>query len=311
MAGAKAAVAVDWSKGAAWQRARVMPIAEAGIGVTDWALTHSDVTYDVVMVIDGAFFRLDDHLDRFEASMAALHLRPVEDRAAMRAALHAVVAASGLHKAYVSMVCARGVPTVPGARDPRLCANHFFAWCVPYVHVIPADVAARGAHLWVAKGVRRIGEGAVDPRVKNYHWGDFTAGLFEAYDNGCDTAVLMDSAGNIAEGPGFNVFAVIEGRIVTPAGHCLHGITRRTVLEAAAEAGIATEIRDLPMAEFLSADEVFTVTSGGGVAPVTRVDGRILGNDAPGPLTGRMVEAYWAMTEREVLREPVDYAPVD
>ncbi|MEM6423443.1 MAG: aminotransferase class IV, partial [Pseudomonadota bacterium] len=199
--------AVDWSKGAAWQRGAVVPIGEAGIGVTDWGLTHSDVTYDVVMVIAGAFFRLDDHLDRFEVSMAALRLKPAEDRVAIRRALHACVAASGLEDAYVSMVCSRGAPIVPGTRDPRGCANHFYAWCVPYVHVIPKEVAARGAHLWASETVRRIGEDSIDPTVKNYHWGDFTRALFEAYDHGADSALLTDRDGHVAEGPGFNVFA--------------------------------------------------------------------------------------------------------
>ncbi|MEM6677093.1 MAG: aminotransferase class IV [Pseudomonadota bacterium] len=307
MDGQDAHARVDFSRGAAWQRGRVVPIAEAGIGVTDWGLTHSDITYDVVMVIGGAFFRLNDHLDRFEASMRALRLAPAEDRAAMTEALHAVVAASGLERAYVSMVCSRGAPTVPGARDPRLCANHFFAWCVPYVHVIPKDVATRGAYLHVATGVHRIGEDAVDPRVKNYHWGDFTAGLFEAYDHGADTVLLTAADGTVAEGPGFNVFAVADGRLLTPARHCLEGITRATVLEAAAEAGIETAVRDLPLAEFLEADEVFTATSGGGPVAVVRIGERIFGNGAEGPVTARLRTAYWQMTQRPAFRTPVAY----
>ncbi|MEO1724211.1 MAG: aminotransferase class IV [Pseudomonadota bacterium] len=299
--------AVDWSKGAAWQHGRIVPVGEASIGVTDWGLTHSDVTYDVVMVIEGAFFRLEEHLDRFEASMRALYLRPAEGRAEIRAALHAVVAASGLRWSYVSMVCSRGAPTVPGARDPRLCANHFFAWCVPYVHVIPKDVAARGAHLHVAERVRRIGEDAVDPRVKNYHWGDFTAGLFEAYEYGADTVLLTAADGTVAEGPGFNVFAVKDGCVLTPARHCLEGVTRLSVLEAAAEAGVATAVRDIPLDEFLEADEIFTATSGGGPVAVVRVGDRVYGNGAEGPVTARLREAYWAMTRRDALRTPVDY----
>ncbi len=66
--------AIDWSKGAAWVKGEVVPIAEATIGVTDWGLTRSDIAYDVVAVWEGAFFRLDDHLDRFEASMASLRM---------------------------------------------------------------------------------------------------------------------------------------------------------------------------------------------------------------------------------------------
>ena len=296
-----------FAAGAAWMRGRLMPVGEAGIGVTDWGLTHSDITYDVVPVREGAFFRLDDHLDRFEASMAALRLSVAEDRAAIRAVLHRIVAASGLRAAYVAMVTSRGGPLVPGTRDPRRCANHFFAWCVPFVHVIPEDVAARGAHLHVAKGVHRIPESAVDPRVKNYHWGDFTAGLFEAYDHGADSVVLTDADGLVAEGPGFNLFAVRDGRLMTPARHCLEGITRRSVIECAGEAGIAVEIRDVALAEFLEADEVFTATSGGGVAGVVRLDDRIYGNGAPGPLTARLAEAYLAMTRRPAFCEAVDY----
>jgi branched-chain amino acid aminotransferase len=296
---------MKFQQGAAWQRGRLIPVGEASIGVTDWGLTHSDITYDVVMVIDDAFFRLEDHLDRFEASMAALRLKPAEDREAIRGALHTIVAASGFTWSYVSMVCSRGVPEVPGTRDPRLCGNHFFAWCVPYVNVIPRDVAVRGAHLWVAKSVRRIGEDAVNPRVKNYHWGDFTAGLFEAYEQGADTVLLTAANGTVAEGPGFNVFAVKEGKLITPARNCLEGITRMTVLEAAAEAGIMVEIRDVPLDDFLEADEIFTATSGGGPVPVVRVDDRIYGNGVEGQVTRQLREAYWAMTSRPTLRTPI------
>ena len=296
---------MKFQQGAAWQRGRLIPLGEASIGVTDWGLTHSDITYDVVMVIDDAFFRLEDHLDRFEASMAALRLKPAEDREAIRGALHTIVAASGFTWSYVSMVCSRGVPEVPGTRDPRLCGNHFFAWCVPYVNVIPKDVAARGAHLWVAKSVRRIGEDAVNPRIKNYHWGDFTAGLFEAYEQGADTVLLTAADGTVAEGPGFNVFAVKEGKLITPARNCLEGVTRMTILEAAAEVDIIVEIRDIALDEFLDADEIFTATSGGGPVSVVRVDDRTYCNGVEGPVTGQLRKAYWAMTTRPTLRTPV------
>ncbi|MCL5777463.1 aminotransferase class IV [Limibaculum sp. FT325] len=298
----------DWSKGAAIIRGEIVPIAEARIGVTDWGLTRSDITYDVVPVLDGAFFRLPDYLKRFAASRAALRLAIPEDDAAIRAALHAIVARAGLRDAYVAMVASRGTPAIPGARDPRACANHFYAWCVPYLRVIPAEVEARGARLWVSKSVHRIPEDSVNPRVKNYHWGDFTQALFEAYDHGADSAVLTDHAGNLSEGPGFNVFCIAGGRLITPRGHCLEGITRQTVLEAAAELGIPAEVRDLPLAEFIEADEVFTATTAGGPVPVVQVDGRVYGNGAPGPASEALRARYWEMTRRPALRDQVAYA---
>jgi branched-chain amino acid aminotransferase len=298
----------DRTRGTAWIRGEVVPIAEATIGVTDWGVTRSDIAYDVVPVWEGAFFRLGDHLDRFTASMAALRMDPGLSRREIRAALHAMVARSGLRKAYVAMVASRGVPLIPGTRDPRACANHFYAWCVPYIHVIPEDVAATGASAWIAKEVRRIPDDSVNPRVKNYHWGDLTQGLFEARDRDFDTVILLDHDGNVTEGPGFNVFAVSEGRVITPDRGVLEGITRRTVLEICAEAGIATEIRPLPVSEFMAADEVFISTSAGGAVALTRVDERIYANGAEGPVTARIREGYWDWMTRAENREAVIYA---
>ena len=66
----------DLSLGATWMKGRVIPISDAAIPVNDWGLVHSDITYDVVPVIEGAFLRLNDYLDRFMCSIDSLHLNP-------------------------------------------------------------------------------------------------------------------------------------------------------------------------------------------------------------------------------------------
>ncbi len=296
-----------WDDGAAWMAGAVVPIADAKIGVTDWGVTRSDITYDVVPVWNGAFFRLGDYIERFLASCDSMRLDPGMDEAGIRDALHQIVARSGLEAAYVAMVCSRGTPLVPGTRDPRHCANHFYGWCVPYVHVIKPDVAQAGASLWIAKTVRRIPEDSVNPRAKNYHWGDFTAGLFEAKDAGFETVVLLDHADNLTEGPGFNVFAVKGNRVSTPERGVLGGITRRTVLEMCAEVGLETQSRAVPLAEFLEADEVFISTSGGGVVPIVRVDDRTFSNGAPGPVSSRLRTLYFEWLERDTHRDAIVY----
>jgi branched-chain amino acid aminotransferase len=298
----------DLSLGAAWMRGEILPIAEAKIGVTDWGLTHSDIAYDVVPVVDGAFFRLDDYLDRFAASIAAGRYRIDQGRAEIATALQAMVAASGLRNAYCAMVVARGVPRVHGSRDPRDCVNHFYAWVVPYVHVIKPDVVDSGASVWIAKQVRRIPRDSVNPLAKNYHWGDFTAGLFEAKDAGFETVVLCDHAGHVTEGPGFNAFALKGDVLVTPDLGVLAGVTRRTAMEMAQEIGLTVEERALPLEEFLEADEVFLSSSGGGVLPICQVDDRIFGNGRPGPVASRLNQLYWDWTQRAVLRTQIDYA---
>ena len=143
------------AKGAAWMNGEIVPISEAKIPVTDWGFTRSDCTYDVASVRNGAFFRLEDYLDRFQASLKKVRIEVPQTRDDMREIVHSIVAASGLRDSYVAMVASRGVPLIPGTRDPRQCGNHFFAWCIPYLHVIRPEVAARGAHLFVPRDVRR------------------------------------------------------------------------------------------------------------------------------------------------------------
>lgn len=296
-----------WSDGAAFAEGAYVPIAEAKISLLDWGFTHSDVTYDVVHVRNGSFFRLEDHLTRFEASMRALRLDPGYDRTGIKAIVTECVRRSGLRDAYVAMVTTRGRPRVRGSRKPGDCDNQFFAYAVPWIDVITPDVQERGAHIIVAHNIR-IPPEAVDPTVKNYHWGDFTQALFEAADRGADTAVLLDQDGHVTEGPGFNVFAVRDGKVVTPDRGTLLGITRQTVFELCEELGIAVEVRPMSAEELRTADEVFLATTAGGVMPVSRIDDRIQGNDRPGPISLGLKELYWKKHAQGWHATPVDYA---
>ena len=299
----------DLSLGAAWMNGTVIPISQAAIPVNDWGLVHSDITYDVVPVIDGAFFRFDEYLARFLSSMENLHLDPGMSKRDIKAALHQMVSKSRLRDSYVAMVCSRGKPKIAGSRDPRDCDNHFFAWCVPYVHVIKPEVVEQGATAWIAQNAYRIPENSVNPRVKNYHWGDFTQGIFEAKDKNYETVILLDYDWNVTEGPSFNVFAVKNKVLITPDRGVLAGVSRKTVLEMAEHLGINTSVRSLSVEEFLEADEVFLSSSGGGVIPIIRVNETIFGNGASGPISVQLNETYWAWTTLEKYRDPIDYEP--
>ena len=132
---------------------------EAAIPINDTGFTRSDATYDVVAVWHGQFFRLDDHLERFERSWNKLRMRPPLSRGEMQEVVCSCVAKSGLREAYVEMIVTRGVP-VNGDSDPF-------------------------------------------------------------------TAVLLDAAGNIIEGPGFNVFAYYDGGLITPSRGLLQRLRER------------------------------------------------------------------------------------
>ena len=279
---------------------------DARISIFDWGFLHSDATYDVAHVWDGKFFRLGDHLDRFFASMDRLRLDPGKTRDEVRAVMHECVRRAGLRSAYVEVLCTRGLPQ-PGSRDPRSCTNKFMAFAIPFVWIADPEKQKRGIDL-IVSDVQRIAPASIDPRVKNYHWLDMVMALFQAYDRGGETAVLVDAAGHVAEGPGFNVFAVVDGTLVTPDAGVLEGISRRTMIELARSHDIPLRVGPLPVADLRRADEVFLSSTGGGAIGISSVDGVPVAGRAPGvfgPVTLQLQQAYWALHEDARHVEPV------
>lgn len=282
-----------------------MPLAKASIPLTDRGFVRSDATYDVAHVWKGRFFRLDDHIERFQHSMKGLRMSLPYSSQEIADILTECVRRSGLRDAYVQMTCTRGVPP-RGTRDPRLCQNRFYAFAQPFVWIANEEQRRDGLKM-VISSVQRIQPEAVDPRIKNFHWLDLTGGIFEAYDRDAVVAVLIDRDGNITEGAGFNVFAVRDGVLATPDRGVFEGMTRRTVIELAREAGIACEIRPVSADELRGADEIFITSTAGGIMPVTELDGRIYGNGRPGPVTSRIHDLYWGRKEDGWLCTAVDY----
>jgi branched-subunit amino acid aminotransferase/4-amino-4-deoxychorismate lyase len=294
------------SDGCAWIDGEYVPIGEARIPITDTGFVRSDLCYDVVSVWQGRFFRLDDHLDRLMAGCARIRLGPPAGRAGIREILIEVVRRSGLRDAYVEAVVTRGVPA-PGVRDPRRLTPRLYAYAIPYVWIVPWDAQDQGTAAVVTRGTQRIPAASVDPTVKNFHWGDLVRGQFEAYDRGAALPILPGAGGLVAEGPGFNVFAVVDGVLRTPASGVLEGITRRTVLELAAARGLPAEAADLPVASLYRATELFLSSTAGGVMPVTTLDGEPVGDGRPGPVTVSLRVAYWALHTDPRYALEVDY----
>ncbi|MDH6234044.1 branched-chain amino acid aminotransferase [Mesorhizobium soli] len=283
-----------------------MPLARASVPLTDRGFVRSDATYDVVHVWNGRFFRLEDHIERFQASMRGLRMSLPYSPKEMADILIECVRRSGLRDAYVQMTCTRGIPP-RGTRDPRLCQNRFYAFAQPFVWIANEEQRRDGLSM-VVSSVQRIPPEALDPRIKNFHWLDLTMGILEAYDRDAVVAALVDRDGNITEGAGFNVFAVSNGVLATPESGMFEGMTRRTVIELARELGIGCEVRPVSADELRAADEIFITSTAGGIMPVTVLDGRIYGNGKPGALTSRLNEIYWQRHQEGWLCTEVDYS---
>ena len=298
----------QYQDGVAYVAGKYVPIAQAAIPITDWGFLRSDATYDVVTVWNGAFFRIDAHLERFMHSCQRWRLNPGLSPAQITRILARCVRLSGLRSSYVEMICTRGQPPW-GSRDPRQAVNQFYAFAVPFVWLANEQQRANGLRIRISD-VQRISPRSVDPRAKNYHWNDLTMGLLGALDAGADSVLLVDAAGNVVEGPGFNVFCVKDGALATPDEGMLEGISRhlREQLAARGHQVLPLQARPVTADELRGADEVFLSTSGGGVLPVSQVDERTIGTGAPGAITRRLIETYWAWHKDPAYSLPIDYS---
>lgn len=292
--------------GTCWLNGRYVPLAEASIPLLDPGFTRGDAVYDTTSVWNGWFFRLDDHVERFFQSCRKGRLAPPVDADQVKAILAECTHRSGLDAAFVQMISTRGPYQDPTRRDPRLCSNTFYAFAMPYIWIVRPERQDEGIDLAIAVGNRRTPRESVDPTMKNFNWLDLTKGLLEGLDRGADNAVLCTPDGLLSEGAGFNVFLVSGGRVRTPRGNALEGITRRTVFDLCAELGVAAEEADLHPDDLRGADEAFLSSTAGGIMPVASVDGTPLAHGTgPGPLSARMRREYWARREAGWLGTPV------
>jgi branched-subunit amino acid aminotransferase/4-amino-4-deoxychorismate lyase len=292
------------AEGVAWIEGELFPLGEARIPILDQGFLHSDLTYDVPAVWNGRFFRLDDHLDRFETSCGKLRLRNPLGRAATRQTLIDMVAKTGIRDAFVELIVTRGLKFV---REYKSFENNLYLLVMPYVWAMPPQLQRTGGSAIVTRTVRRTPPGAMDPTVKNLQWGDFTRGWLEAIDRGATYSFLTDGDGNVTEGGGYNIFAVKDRVLHTPARGVLEGVTRKTVIELAGGKGLDTVVDYTPVELLYHADEIFMCTTAGGIMPITRLDDAPVGGGQVGPVTRDIWEAYWAAHDDPQYSFAIDY----
>src|SRR5258708_20435675 len=189
-----------------------------------------------------------------------------------------------MRESFSTLRAPRGYGQRKGEKDLPELTHQVYISATAYRWAFPPAEQIFGTTAIVPRHVRRAGRNTVDPTIKNYQWGDLTAASFEAKDRGARTAILMDADNCVAEGPGFNVVVVKDGKLASPSRNALPGITRKTVFELADAMGIEASLRDVTSHELYDADELRAVTTAGGVTPINTRHGVPLGDGTPGPI---------------------------
>ena len=278
-------------QGAAWMNGEFIKLSEAKIPILDWGFLRSDATYDVVHVWKGKFFQLDKHINRFFKSTEKLRMPCKIKRDELKKILAGCVQNAGLDDAYVEMIQTRGM-SPNFVRDPRVATPRVMVFAVPFGWILKPEDFEKGLDVLLTD-IKRIPPSSVDPTIKNYHWLDLVTGMLDAYEKGHNTAILVDENNDISEGPGFNIFSVDKSGINTPDHGVLEGITRQTVISLAKELELKVNIKPISIDMLKSSDELFATSTAGGVMPITKVSGRLIGSGKVGHKTRAIHKIYW------------------
>jgi branched-chain amino acid aminotransferase len=259
---------------------------EAAVNPFDSAVQGGDAVWEGLRVHGGRIFRLTEHLARLRRSAQALAFESVPTDAEITEQIRRTLAANGMTDGvHIRLTLTRGVKITSGM-DPRL--NQSGPTLIVLPEYKPPVYAATGITL-ITSSMRRPAPDVLDPRIHHNNLLSSILAKIEANVAGADDALMLDPRGFVAETNATNVFCVSGGVLGTPAaGACPEGITREAVLEIAAQAGIECAVGDYSLAQLYNADEVFVTGTMGGIAPVIRIDGRVIGDGRPGPLTGKL-----------------------
>jgi branched-chain amino acid aminotransferase len=272
---------------AVWLNGSLVDPDTASVSVFDHGFTVGDGVFETLKTIGGVPFAVRRHLERLRHGAERLGLDVPLSDPALRSVLDEVVTAAGVTEARVRVTVTGGVGQAGTRRSggrPTLvvAAAPLDPW--------PAETTAVTVP-WPRNDMAALAGVKVTSFAENVH------ALAEARKVDASEAIMPNTRGNLCEGTGTNVFAVVDGLLVTPplmAG-CLPGVTRALVLEVVPEA----EEDDVPMLGLADADEVLLTSTTRDVQPLRMLDGRPLPG-ADGPWAQRAMDALADLQARNL-----------
>jgi branched-chain amino acid aminotransferase len=274
---------------------KFVPKSEAKVSVYDHGFLYGDGVFEGIRAYNGRVFKLKEHVDRLYDSAKAIAMDIPLTKEEMSEAILETLRKNNLKDAYIRPVVSRGTGDL--GLDPRNCGK-------PCVVVIAQGWGAMYGDLYevglkaVSVCVRRNAPDSISPNIKSLNYLNNILAKIEANEKGGDEAIFLDHNGFVCEGSGDNIFVVKNNKVLTPYTISnLKGVTRATAIELLDEMGYKVIEANLGLFDLYTADEVFVTGTAAEAAPITRLDGRIIGTGKPGPMTMKMVEAFEKITQ--------------
>lgn len=289
-----------YKRGIAWIDGQFVPAAEATVSIFDHSFLYGDGVFESIVCRNGRPFALNPHLERLLASCRYLQLALPYDSGELERTVLELLERNGSETGYVRIVVSRG-EGYP-VSDPRKAER---PTVVISVQGSPAVQRSRETGVKLAiVSTRRIPAICLEPRVKSNNYLNHIVAKLEAIEAGAEDAIMLDMDGNVAELPVANIFARQGNVLCTPPQQgILAGITRATVMRLVAEGvigdGLEVVSRTMSPYDLFTAEEVFVVGTGTGVAFVSEIDGRTIGDGRLGPVAAKVYDAYDELIDRE------------
>lgn len=285
-----------------WLNGDLVARDQARVSVFDAGFVLGDGVWEGLRLHRGALLFLDAHLDRLFAGAKAIALDIGMTRAEVAAALEATCSANAMEDGvHIRLMVTRGEKRAPN-QDPRNALGRPTVVIVAEHKLPDPSLQQRGLAL-ATSSIRCTPADMFDMRLNSHSRLNLIRALLEVIDRGADEAVMLDPHGFVSSCNATNLFWVRDGEVRTSSGeYCFNGVTRANVMALCEANGVPLRRGDFPLEDLRGADEAFVTGTFGGVTPVREVDGQVLPQTLPGPVTARVRGLYEKLKDAESMR---------
>lgn len=280
----------------AWVGDEILPRDSAKVSVFDSIVQGGDSVWEGLRIYNGKVFKLEEHLDRLFDSAKALAFENVPTRDEVKEAIFRTLIRNGMFdNTHIRLSLTRGKKVTSGM-SPAF--NLYGCTLIVLPEWKPPVYDNTSGIILVTATTRRNSPNNLDSKIHHNNLLNNILAKIEGNNANAGDAIMLDKDGYVSETNATNIFLVKKGRVLTPhADYCLPGITRATVMDLVVKEKFVLEERNISLSEFHTADEVWTTGTMGELTPVTKIDGRVIGDGKVGPVTRQLQEAYKKLTE--------------
>ena len=272
---------------------------QAKVSVFDSGFVLGDGVWEGLRVHHGKIAFLDQHLDRLYGGAKALDMEMEVTPGQLVKRLYNVLEANNMRDGvHIRLMVSRGIKATP-YQDPRITITPPTIVIIPeYKNALPETVS-KGIRLFTVH-VRRGYPDVQDPKLNSHSKLNCITACIQATKAGADEALMLDPHGFVATCNSTHFFIVKKGEVWTSSGdYCLDGITRGVVIDLCKANNIPVYQKNFSLTDVYRADEAFVTGTFAGLAPVSEIDGRIIGDGERGPVVESLQQLYLNLLETE------------